>query len=853
MADAGKLVMQILLEGADTVKAALTQLGNVGQSAFDGLKAGAEAGGKALTEIQQSVKGVHAGMAAVRPATQAASSSLNELGSSARDAANAVQGAFSDFLPSSMLTAPLAIARFVFAEIAKAAELAAAGVRAAFEFLAGVFVGGALEAGLTNLILRFGAVVDAAGRFGNSLRSLVGTIASAAVRVTLLGGALAGLGIGLFAFANSGAQAADRINELASVSGDSVEKVSGLSFALGQLGISTTNLENTFKTLSNAISQTFESLSAKVRADADKTVDNQLRIRAAILSAYEARKRLNEIIGDPGSAKFFAASDLDIAKQQLVVDRSRLELSRAIRQSRQDEANTIGSIQRRIEEQIQSHVNGVTVLRGAYKQVPLTLEQIKLGIITTARAADNAAKGLTGMATLAAKAGDAPPSAMQTWARLADFVSSTKNEVDKVRAATALLGRGNIPVELINALSQGRGHLTEIVALAERLGITLSAADVSGVETFSTAFERLKNSLSSIRDVAGAVIAPAFTEGLELLSTAIEANGQTIRSWASGIRDRVRPIFADFIRLITGQSEKIETEWVRTAAANITALGTAVSQAGTIIGTTFTFIMGLFNGLAQGINSVFGTEVTGGALALVAALGLLTGAFSILVGVIKAAALALMLIYASPVTLALAALIGVIVLLVSHWDQLKATVLDFANNSLNAVIGWANGAITALGSVINWIKDAISWFSKLFTAQQKSAGTGTGGGLSDGMATGGYVRGRGTGTSDSIWARLSNGEFIINAKRVRELGLNFLYALNSGMLPRFAAGGLAASRLPLAAMSGGGSSGPPMYFTINGIQHGPFSPQNDDVLRRLQRASVSGQLSSTGRKPSWYK
>lgn len=59
------------------------------------------------------------------------------------------------------------------------------------------------------------------------------------------------------------------------------------------------------------------------------------------------------------------------------------------------------------------------------------------------------------------------------------------------------------------------------------------------------------------------------------------------------------------------------------------------------------------------------------------------------------------------------------------------------------------------------------------------------------FATGGRVRGRGTGTSDSILARLSNGEYVIRADAVRRIGVNALDMINKGMpMPGFADGGL---------------------------------------------------------------
>lgn len=60
-----------------------------------------------------------------------------------------------------------------------------------------------------------------------------------------------------------------------------------------------------------------------------------------------------------------------------------------------------------------------------------------------------------------------------------------------------------------------------------------------------------------------------------------------------------------------------------------------------------------------------------------------------------------------------------------------------------------------------------------------------------GFATGGLIRGPGTGTSDSIPAYLSNGEYVIRAAAVRQLGAGYLDLLNNGIrIPRFADGGL---------------------------------------------------------------
>lgn len=68
-----------------------------------------------------------------------------------------------------------------------------------------------------------------------------------------------------------------------------------------------------------------------------------------------------------------------------------------------------------------------------------------------------------------------------------------------------------------------------------------------------------------------------------------------------------------------------------------------------------------------------------------------------------------------------------------------------------------------------------------------------------GFASGGYISGPGTSTSDSIPAMLSNGEYVISADAVSRVGAPLLDAINQGRSIRhFASGGL---------VSGSGGSG----------------------------------------------
>lgn len=105
-----------------------------------------------------------------------------------------------------------------------------------------------------------------------------------------------------------------------------------------------------------------------------------------------------------------------------------------------------------------------------------------------------------------------------------------------------------------------------------------------------------------------------------------------------------------------------------------------------------------------------------------------------------------------------------------------------------------------------------------------------GGSRAPGYASGGYISGPGGPRSDSILARLSNGEFVMPAHVVRRFGVDFMEALRSGRLPKFANGGLVNNlsipRVPSAAMGG---SGQPVHIHLPGGESFSLSGTSDQI------------------------
>ena len=127
-----------------------------------------------------------------------------------------------------------------------------------------------------------------------------------------------------------------------------------------------------------------------------------------------------------------------------------------------------------------------------------------------------------------------------------------------------------------------------------------------------------------------------------------------------------------------------------------------------------------------------------------------------------------------------------------------AAVLEKLLSKKQAVENAANSAKEASAAVPAAVQKSIATLGPIAgppayaaaTAAMTAAGLGsiTAGNIMQ-KANGGPVFGAGTGTSDSIPAMLSNGEYVINAKAVRRLGLPLLNALNNG----YAIGGVVSS------------------------------------------------------------
>lgn len=133
-------------------------------------------------------------------------------------------------------------------------------------------------------------------------------------------------------------------------------------------------------------------------------------------------------------------------------------------------------------------------------------------------------------------------------------------------------------------------------------------------------------------------------------------------------------------------------------------------------------------------------------------------------------------------------------------SSLESNLTSFFTNGIMEAESFGDAMRGLALSVVDSLRQIAAQMLATYATQQLlKMGTGIATGL--GFASGGLVSGPGTGTSDSIPARLSNGEFVVRSSAVRQPGvLEALTALNEGIgrpvlrgareVPRFATGGL---------------------------------------------------------------
>jgi hypothetical protein len=428
--------------------------------------------------------------------------------------------------------------------------------------------------------------------------------------------------------------------------------------------------------------------------------------------------------------------------------------------------------------------------------------------------------------------------------------------------------RNQIAIELfgenarkfINALDEGGASVSKFVAEGNRIAPAFTAAQNAVGDKFTTAVGKLSSAAGALKDAFGLAVAPAFTEFLNQLAE---------------ILVDIRPGLVEFAQALG-------------PILSVVLQGT-IAALKLLVGA-FTLVKGAFDILASALNKAFGTEVFSGVKLMIAAFLLLAAVFG------------------GPIVAGIALVIGAIALLQTAfenisldsiakaasavWERVKKGASDlwqsvvktfndgvtFISDIFNIGIGFVIGLWERFKSYIaSWVQSVKDFFQPLLNVIKKIGDFFSGGGnntpdaFSSGgdngtaFAQGGKVRGKGTSTSDSILAWLSNNEFVVRARAVAKYGVGFLNAINQGKLDLsklsgFSLGGIVDAMSPgmgafnIPAFAEGGIAIPgsglkPVLINFEGNKFEAM--MTDEAVGQLSKHAIRARANRAGRAPSW--
>lgn len=468
--------------------------------------------------------------------------------------------------------------------------------------------------------------------------------------------------------------------------------------------------------------------------------------------------------------------------------------------------------------------------------------------------------------------------------QLIDKFSQMPEGIEKAALELEIFGRKGTGLAQIANLGAKEFHrMTEEI---ERVAPDIDKAQLVIGQKMIISFRTLRLAVENIGQRFALVFGPDLTKLFNAVAEAIANNRDLIIQFAQAALTALQPLIDATIHWL--ENFKLNPDSFAGIIQGIANLASNVKQFIAIMVGAWNGFVAVMDVVAEGINAIFGTNVSGTALAMVAIVGSLTGVFGALAAAIGAGISLLTLMAAvlgGPIELAIAA-VGVAVgyIFGKQLIEVFGAIPGILQNISQALLDGWNGTIQNFKNVwdagVNFLHDKFAGFYDWFTGiiktlsdQLKNSLVGRMLGFSGSNSTndtgpayagGGEVRGPGTGTSDSIRAWLSDGEFVVRAQAVQRYGAGLFHALNNMRIPspafalgglvdalgsigprdHFAAGGLVAAAAPAS------SGGRPVILKIGDQSFGPLLGQ-DNTVARLERFAASKQMRSTGRKPTW--
>lgn len=539
----------------------------------------------------------------------------------------------------------------------------------------------------------------------------------------------------------------------------------------------------------------------------------------------------------------------------------------------------------------QSYAEGAT--QG--QKLTLAHDQMVLAINEAGRGATHTK---TVFDTLGIDVTDTTKSIKDQFLAAADALNKIPNASDRAAIELKLFSRSW--AELAPLVKSGSAGFELAERDLQRMGLAATEADKELGEKFLSSFEQMQFAVSQLTRAVGLQLGQIFTPIFNAVSNFILNNGALVKDFVSGLAGALTPVIALFARQLGAALDVLGnvlrfliSMFDEVAKLLHETFGTEISGAMIAFGLAVAAIFGPWRAFAlviaavfDQLNKIFGeelsTKITAWALVIGAAIWAIGTAFSGVIASIGRTAASAGL----PFTLIAAAIavVGVAILLIwQHWQEIEPllkkgienftenwrlaaqiftslwnTAVSTLQNAFLAMRDFVVGVIDAIDARVQAVANSLRNLIGLNAQATKAASeTSTRAGVPNLFAGGGAVFGAGTATSDSIWARLSHGEWVMRAAAVNFYGHATMAAMNSMALPRFAAGGFVAPQGPRFAYASGGaviaSTGRAgAMHTLNLAIDGQFfnglqSPER--TFGKLLTFARGQRIRSAGRKP----
>ncbi|GAA3089626.1 phage-related protein [Kribbella aluminosa] len=438
---------------------------------------------------------------------------------------------------------------------------------------------------------------------------------------------------------------------------------------------------------------------------------------------------------------------------------------------------------------------------------------------------------------------------------LADKFKAMPNGAEKTALAMKLFGKSG--ADMIPFLNKGKTGIEDLMKQTDKYGLTLTGANLDALKKSKAGQREWNATLDGLKVQFGAQILPILNKFVAMLRDKVIPFVTRITGFMSTHKDMVGKVAKGIVILVAGIKAWTVVQGVLDAVLTANPIGLVVIALGLLVvgliyawkhSQTFrTIVITVFNAIRDTALSWWNTflhPIFNAFVFVVTTVWQKVQAWgAILKGVFNA--------IKEPARAALAFVV--------------ARFLDFVGAMINGAanaFGWVpkiGPALKAAASHFNTFRDSVN--NALAGVKDQTvtvALTYTSGGISRTMlpgsstpgrnATGGPIRGHGTGTSDTagVWA-LSNGEWVIKTSSTKKYGDHAMASVNNGtatIIPGFATGGSPGLHMRTAIPSTAGTAKAVEAHAAS--MAGPFAAMFAKTLTQASASASSAAGAGSG-------